>query len=245
MKWRTSSSIVPSALAPRALLALLTLAQASSHGATPASSAPSALPRPCPLPGSPPNPAAARDCVPVTPAVPRTPTGTGAGAGAGAVGGAGGRGGGGAGGRAGAGTGGGSGASQPPPLADVVLPAGPFIVKQIETLGGESISGGVCRLGDAFVVNFVTPKVAFSAQFTPGASALTGNVSYAYSIPGAGESHNAQGSYTGQPDRADGAVHITMIVSDHVVFKGFDGNIPNRYKFDLASTPGGTCPPHQ
>jgi hypothetical protein len=130
------------------------------------------------------------------------------------------------------------------PLADV-LPVGPFIVKQIETLGGESISGGVCRLGDVFAVNFVTPKVAFTAMFTPVASALAGNVSYRYSIPSAGESHNAQGTYTGQTDAATRTVHISMAVSDHVVFKGFDGNIPNRYKFDLVVSPGAPCMPHR
>jgi len=132
---------------------------------------------------------------------------------------------------------------QESPLADV-LPVGPYVVKQIETLGNERISGSVCQLGDAFIVNFVTPRVAFSAQFTPDGSPVAGNVSYAYSIPGAGESHTAQGDYRGQPDAAMHVVHISMNVSDHVVFKGFDGNIPNRYKFDLVSTPGESCPPH-
>jgi hypothetical protein len=121
---------------------------------------------------------------------------------------------------------------------------GPYVVKQIETLGHEQISGGVCRLGDTFVVNFVTPKVAFSAVFTPGASAMAGSVSYAYSVPGAGESHTAKGNYTGQPDAPLRVVHINMVVSDHVVFHGFDGNIPNTYKFDLVSTPGESCPAH-
>jgi hypothetical protein len=125
------------------------------------------------------------------------------------------------------------------------MPAGPYVVKQIETLGGESISGGVCRLGDAFAVNFVTPRVAFTAQFTRGPSAVASKVSYAYSIRSAGESHSAKGDYTGQTDAATRTVHISMAVSDHVVFKGFDGNIPNRYKFDLVATPGGPCMSHR
>jgi hypothetical protein len=238
MKCHSSSRSVPSSLELLALLALLALAQASAHGATPAPLPPSALPKPCPLPGSPPDPAAARGCVPVTPAVPRNPTGAAGGTGGGA--GSGGAGGGGGGGTGGGAGGGGSSAPQPSPPTDV-MPVGPFIVKQIETLGGESISGGVCRLGDVFAVNFVTPRVAFTALFTPVASALAGNVSYRYSIPSAGESHAAQGNYTGQVDTAARAVHISMFVSDHVVFKGFDGNIPNRYKFDLVATPDAPC----
>ena len=124
------------------------------------------------------------------------------------------------------------------------MPGGPFVVHQIETLGGEKISGSVCQLGEAFVVNFVTPRVAFSALFTPRGSPVAGGVSYQYSIPSAGESHTAQGTYTGEPDRAHRSVHISMAVSDHVVFHGFDGNIPNRYKFDLVWAPGESCPPH-
>jgi hypothetical protein len=119
---------------------------------------------------------------------------------------------------------------------------GPFVVRQIETLGGERISGGLCRMGDPFVVNFVTPRVAFSAVFTPHAGGLTGSVSYAYSISSAGESHSAQGTYTGHADYATGIVRIAFSVSDHVVFKGFDGNIPNQYKFDLVPETGVPCP---
>ncbi|HYM43668.1 MAG TPA: hypothetical protein VET46_12985 [Steroidobacteraceae bacterium] len=124
------------------------------------------------------------------------------------------------------------------------MPVGPFVVHQIETLGGEKISGGVCQLGEAFVVNFVTPRVAFSALFTPRGDPVAGSVSYQYSIPSAGESHSAHGTYTGLLDGANRSVRISMAVSDHVVLHGFDGNIPNRYKFDLVSTPGASCPAH-
>ena len=124
------------------------------------------------------------------------------------------------------------------------MPDRPFIVRQTETLGGERIAGSVCRLGDSFVVNFVTPRVAFAALFTPGGSPVAGNVSYAYSIPSAGETHAAQGTYSGKADAAARAVHVSMAVSDHVVFHGFDGNLPNRYNFDLVATPGASCVPH-
>lgn len=118
----------------------------------------------------------------------------------------------------------------------------PYAVKQIETLGGESISGIVCSLTRPFTVLSATPHVTFSFVFTPQ-SAGAGGVSYSYSIPSAGESHDASGSYTIVPAGTDGTLELSLSVSDHVVFKGFDGNIPNRYKFDLVPAPGTTCPP--
>lgn len=124
-------------------------------------------------------------------------------------------------------------------------PPGPtpkgYVVKQIETLGGETISGAVCDLKQPFIVNSVTPKVSFTFLFTPQI-VEKGNVSYRYSIPSAGESHDAKGTYTLAQIAPDGTMQLSLTVSDHVVFKGFDGNIPNRYKFNLVPTEGMTCP---
>ena len=61
-------------------------------------------------------------------------------------------------------------------------------------------------------------------------------MTYAYSIPSAGESHSATGTYSLSGPDQDGTLHLAMSVSDHVIFKGFDGNIPNRYAFDLTAT---------
>ena len=119
--------------------------------------------------------------------------------------------------------------------------AGPYVVKQIETLGGEVISGIVCNLTRPFSVNSNTPKVSFVFVFVPQDAGL-GTVTYAYSIPSAGETHDAKGNYTLSSAGADGTLLLSMAVSDHVTFKGFDGNIPNHSKFDLVPTATATCP---
>jgi hypothetical protein len=119
--------------------------------------------------------------------------------------------------------------------------AGPYMVKPIESLGGETISGNVCNLTAPFSVNSATPKVAFVFVFAPQ-DATHGTVTYAYSIPSAGEAHDAAGTYTLSSAGADGTLLLSMSVSDHVTFKGFDGKIPNRYQFDLVPAPGVNCP---
>ena len=119
---------------------------------------------------------------------------------------------------------------------------GPYVVKQIETLGGEVISGIVCSVTKPFSVLSVTPHATFTFYFVPQ-NAQHGNVSYAYTIPSAGESHDAKGTYTLNPVDKAGTLQLSMAVSDHVVFKGFDGNIPNRYKFNLVPSAETTsCP---
>ena len=117
---------------------------------------------------------------------------------------------------------------------------GAYTVKQIQTLGGESINGLVCDIRQPFVVNAATSKAAWVFLFAPTGNGGTGNVSYTYSIPSAGESHDATGTYTVTDSDQSGTRHVELTVSDHVVFKGFDGNIPVRYKFDLVPAP--TCP---
>ena len=130
----------------------------------------------------------------------------------------------------------------PTPTPTPPLPsAGPYVVKQIETLGGETISGVVCSVSLPFSVNSVTPKVSFVFVFTP-LDAQHGKVIYRYSIPSAGESHDATGTYTISPASPDGTLLLSFVVSDHVVFKGFDGNIPARDKFDLVPSTTVTCP---
>ena len=99
-------------------------------------------------------------------------------------------------------------------------------------MGGEVISGSVCSLTQPFNVNSVTPKVSFVFAFAP-LDAQHGGVTYKYSIPSAGETHDAKGTYKIRPSRPDGTLLLSLAVSDHVVFHGFDGNIPLRYKFEL------------
>lgn len=123
----------------------------------------------------------------------------------------------------------------PQPTQETSTASGPYVVKQVVSLGGEVISGNVCSLGLPFSVNAATPKVAWVFNFLPQ-SDVNGKVTYSYSIPSAGESHDAAGTYTiGQPN-ADGVVRLSLVVSDHVVFHGFDGKIPVKYYFDLVPT---------
>jgi hypothetical protein len=117
---------------------------------------------------------------------------------------------------------------------------GHYLVKQIETLGGEAISGNVCSLTAPFSVNAQTPKVAWVFVFIPQ-NAARGSVTYSYSIPSAGEAHTASGTYALNRASADGTLLLSLTVSDHVTFKGFDGNIPLQYKFDLVPVTG-ACP---
>jgi hypothetical protein len=118
---------------------------------------------------------------------------------------------------------------------------GPYAVKQIETLGGEVISGQVCSTSQPFGVAAHTSKAAWTFGFVPH-NGSSGAVSYAYSIPSAGESHQATGTYTLSAPETDGTLHLALSVSDHVVFKGFDGNIPVNYKFDLVPSGATGCP---
>jgi hypothetical protein len=119
-----------------------------------------------------------------------------------------------------------------------------YVVKQVESLGGEVISGNVCSLAQPFSVFSTTPHATFTFDFVLQ-DAQHGNVFYAYSIPSAGESHDAAGAYSLTPLDKDGTLQLSMSVSDHVVFKGFDGNIPNKYKFNLVPSGDISCPPAQ
>jgi hypothetical protein len=115
------------------------------------------------------------------------------------------------------------------------------VVKQIETLGKEVISGVVCSLTKPFSVQAVAPEAAWTFVFVPQ-NAQSGKVSYAYSIPKAGESHDASGTYSLTQVDQNGTLQLSLLVSDHVVFKGFDGNIPVNYKFNLVPSPNVSCP---
>ncbi len=191
-------------------------------------------------------------CASLTPAPTPTPTptampgltiGGGTGGTGGSTGGSSGGTGGSTGGSSSGGTGGssegGSNSASPTKLPDISSIA--YVVKQIETLGGESISGIVCSLTQPFSVLSVTPHVTFTFIFVPQ-NAQQGKVAYAYSIQSAGESHDASGTYTLAQVSKDGTLQLSLTVSDHVVFKGFDGNIPNHYKFNLVPSAAVSCP---
>src|SRR5439155_160620 len=85
-----------------------------------------------------------------------------------------------------------------------------------------------------------TPTGTSGFVFIPQ-DAVHGVVTYAYSIPSAGETHDAKGTYTISPPRPDGTLTLSLSVSDHVVFRGFDGHIPLNYRFDLVPAPAAPC----
>jgi hypothetical protein len=118
---------------------------------------------------------------------------------------------------------------------------GLYVVKQIENLGHETISGVVCSLASNFTVSVAAPKVTFDFKFFPH-GADRGAWIYAYSIPSAGETHDQAGSYTVSPAAADGTLLVSTSGSDHVTFKGYDGMVPVNYKFNLVPSNETVCP---
>jgi len=135
-----------------------------------------------------------------------------------------------------------NGASTPAPTPDPTpSPQGPYVVKQIVTLGDETIAGEVCSTAVAFGVNVTTPKITFTISFAPE-TVEGGKWSESYSFPSLGETHDANGSYTLSPAGPDGTLLLTMKGSDHVVFNGFDGNLPLNYQFDLVPSSQTSCP---
>jgi hypothetical protein len=127
---------------------------------------------------------------------------------------------------------------------------GPYNVKQVQTLGRERIKGEVCALADEFDVIFETPPASFKMHFkpdivaarSPNAVPLHGTLTYQYSIPRAGETHDATGLYDLAADSAAHRIHVVIEVKDHVRFKGFDGVPRTRYRFDLEPDPAAPCP---
>ncbi len=119
--------------------------------------------------------------------------------------------------------------------------SGPYVVKQIVSLGKETISGVVCNVANPFTVQAVAPAVSWSFLFVP-ASGTQGAWTYAYNIKSAGETHSASGTYTITPAGKDGTLLLTMTGRDNVAFKGFSGPMPIRYSFNLAPTGGPACP---
>jgi len=150
----------------------------------------------------------------------------------------------GSGGGSGGGSSGGNGSGSSDATATETPPSpsgGPYVVKQVETLGGEVLSGYVCKVTQPFSVTAAAPKVTFVFNFAP-LDGQHGNVTYQYSISSAGEMHDAAGTYTLSPLDKVGTLQLSLAVSDHVVFKGFDGKIPNHYKFNLVPVDKSPCP---
>jgi hypothetical protein len=138
--------------------------------------------------------------------------------------------------------GGGNGGGQAAATASSRPGAGaPYAIKQTQNRGGESISGQVCSTAAPFQVSTLTPTVDFTWSFTPQSS-NSGTWSYDYAFPSLGESHAATGTYTIAPPAANGTLSLSLTGSDHVVFNGFDGNVPVTYGFALVPSATTTCP---
>ena len=140
-----------------------------------------------------------------------------------------------------AGGGNNGGGAQGPAASPTPNAHGPYVVKQTESLGGETISGDVCSTLAAFNVDAATSRVKWTFKFVP-TTTDGGTWKYDYVIAGAGESHDASGNFTLGPAGSDGTLPLSMTGSDHVVFKGFDGQMPVKYAFDLAPSTNTSCP---
>lgn len=118
---------------------------------------------------------------------------------------------------------------------------GPYLVKQTQHRGDEVITGVVCDLTRPFTVNVQTKPITFNWGFVP-ATDRKGAYSDAYSFPSLGETHDAKGNYTVTGPDPTGMLTLSMAGQDHVVFKGFDGNIPFSYSFGLVPVDQPGCP---
>jgi hypothetical protein len=205
--------------------ALVLLGLGSMLGAQPTPKQPTDLP-PCPV-NTPPDPK--KPCAPVKVGGTSTVRG---GAGVGVASGDSGAGAGGGGG-AGGGDGGGAGGGE----SEDSGPIGPYTVVKVMDVGGATPSGFVCSIERPFTVHMDTPKVSFNIGFAP-AGKTRGTWTYAYSIPSAGESHDAIGSHTITPAGADGTRSLSINGKDHVVFHGFDGPMPMSYTMKLVPVTG-------
>jgi hypothetical protein len=166
----------------------------------------------------------------------------GGGGGDGGGGGGGGDNGGGGAGGGGGGNGGSGDQATPQPTAVPTQPSGPpYVVRKTENLGGETLTGIVCDTSRPFSVIVATPTVTFTEAFAPAGPA-SGSLSYAYAFPDLGESHDATGSYTISGPGPDNVLHLALTGHDHVVFNGFDGQVPVNYRFDLVPTALSDCP---
>jgi hypothetical protein len=147
---------------------------------------------------------------------------------------------GGSGGNGGSGSGSGNGSNSQGGITPDSVPL-PYVVKQIVSLGHEAISGQVCNLTRPFTVYAIAPEVSWNFLYNPS-GADHGSWVYAYSIPKAGETHDAAGSYTISQVSSDGTLLLTMTGKDHVTFKGFDGPFPVNYTFNLVPSQNTSCP---
>ncbi len=116
---------------------------------------------------------------------------------------------------------------------------GPYIIKQ--TVGDAALSAIVCRLDRPFSISVATPKVSFVMALQPTGSAA-GTLSYGYSLPAAGETDTATGSYKVGAPAPDNSRQLAMQIRDHTVFKGFDGTVPFSETVTLQPQPGAACP---
>jgi len=127
-------------------------------------------------------------------------------------------------------------------------PVGPYSVRQTMTQGHITLHSppeGVC-VNKLWRVPASAPEVpSILFVFDPHGvyPGINGNTfGYAYNIPRAGESHQAQGSYK-LTSNTDGSLKVSLTARDHVVFKGFDGMMPVQFTFDLVPMSGNaTCP---
>lgn len=118
--------------------------------------------------------------------------------------------------------------------------AASYQAEKVMNLGGETISGDVCSVNQAFVITLDAGVFSFPITFTPE-SGSQGAYAYSYALGGVGETHNASGTYTISDAAADGSRRLVMDGSDCVKFNGFDQCINMHYEIGLTPAAPGTC----
>lgn len=117
---------------------------------------------------------------------------------------------------------------------------GPYNAEKIMNLGGETLSGFVCALDQPFTISMLAGGRSFDIQFMPTDS-TQGTFSYGYSVPEAGETVTAEGSYRVSEAAADGSRTLTL---DGTQVNRFSGGSPTfhlQYSIGLTPQTTGSC----
>jgi hypothetical protein len=120
------------------------------------------------------------------------------------------------------------------------LGPGPYSVNLTHPEGGlvmDTPPGGVC-VNHPFQIPASNPSVSFTLMFDP----TNGNAfSYSYTVPDAGETDDATGTYVLTP-HGDGSLTVSVTAQDHMVAQRLDVMVPVNYSFDLVPLGSGSCP---
>ena len=118
---------------------------------------------------------------------------------------------------------------------------GPYTAQTTMNLGGVTVSGAICTLGQPFEVTFTqTDIITWVIQFVP-ADATNGTYSYSYSLADVGEAAKGEGTYTVSDAAADGSRTLTFDGTQTNTFNGGSPTMQLHYSFGLTPDTTGAC----